>query len=419
GEITILSGNEDLIHIHTSVQARESILKNAAALDPAQDGNRYTYTIHTPLEDKLEKAVTFQVFITIPKILDSLESFHIEGANVEVSIGKISHTFIKHLHITNAKGDISIDNFFGEYASIESSHTGSIRGRFNVARLNATTKAGRIVSKVHLLNTDDQQPPPKVICQALHHTIGLRVDGTDLVGPFSVEAKTQCAPLDVKLLLSSEDQNFLGNFINFGGPTRLQMTDNYQGRIETRTHYGKIFIDEPKFVKLKDATLTVPSQSDRNYQSFLTESMMLASVGISPQSGYFLNGVSSKSASQGTSMSWGDDHHPHHLHKKGQSSSSYQNQPSSPDSINGSGPNSRPESMTGSFGDLPSSPTSPTSPSLPLPFGPKPNKSIFTDINNASDKDYIITRELIGTVGDGPGLVIVKNSSENIHVKLI
>src|SRR5690349_5150427 len=73
GEITILSGNEDVIQIRTSIQAKESILKNAAALEPVQDGNQYTYTIHTPLEEKLERSVTFQVFVTIPRQLDSLE----------------------------------------------------------------------------------------------------------------------------------------------------------------------------------------------------------------------------------------------------------------------------------------------------------------------------------------------------------
>lgn len=98
-----------MIQITTSVQAKESILRNAAALEPVQDGNRYTYTIHTPLEDKLEKSVTFQVFITIPRLLDSLESFTIEGTNIELAIGNISHTFIRNLSITNAKGDISID----------------------------------------------------------------------------------------------------------------------------------------------------------------------------------------------------------------------------------------------------------------------------------------------------------------------
>ncbi|KAF9101732.1 hypothetical protein BGX27_011354 [Mortierella sp. AM989] len=256
GDITILSGNEDMVQIHTSVQAKEAILKNAAALDPMQDGDQYIYTIHTPLEEKLEKSVTFQVFITIPRHLDSLESLTIEGTNIEVSIGNISHTFIKKLGISNIKGDISIDSFYGEHVEITNALGGNIKGKYSVARLNANAKNGRVIASVHLLNTDDEQPAPKIICQSLNHRIDLRVDGTDLVGPFSVEAKTQCAPLNVKLLLSSEDQKFLGNFINFGGPNRIRLSDNYQGRIETRTHYGKIFLDEPKFNRLKDATLT-------------------------------------------------------------------------------------------------------------------------------------------------------------------
>lgn len=104
-----MSGNDDMIHINTSVQAREAIIKNAAALEPMQDGNQYTYTIHTPLEEKLEKAVTFQVFVTIPRHLDSLESFTIQGANIELAVGNISHTFIKNFNISNSRGDISID----------------------------------------------------------------------------------------------------------------------------------------------------------------------------------------------------------------------------------------------------------------------------------------------------------------------
>lgn len=104
-----MSGNEDMIQIRTSVQAKGAIIKNAAALEPVQDGNQYRYTIHTPLEDKLEKAVTFQVFVTIPRQLDSLESFTIEGANLDLAIGDISHTFIRCLNINIGRGDTNID----------------------------------------------------------------------------------------------------------------------------------------------------------------------------------------------------------------------------------------------------------------------------------------------------------------------
>ena len=98
-----------MIQIRTSVQAKGSIIKNAAALEPLQDGNQYWYTIHTPLEDKLEKAVTFQVFVTIPRQLDSLESFTIEGANLDLAIGDISHTFIRCLNVNIGRGDTNID----------------------------------------------------------------------------------------------------------------------------------------------------------------------------------------------------------------------------------------------------------------------------------------------------------------------
>ncbi|KAG0021386.1 hypothetical protein BGZ80_002501 [Entomortierella chlamydospora] len=410
GDITILSGNEDMVQIHTSVQAKEVLIKNAAALEPIQDGDQYTYTIHTPLEEKLEKAVTFQVFITIPRHLDSLESFKIEGHHIEVAVGNIGHTFIRKLEIANIKGDISIDNFYGECATISSAQEGGIKGKFSVARLNTSTKSGRIISSAHLLNTDDQQPPPKVICQAMNHCIDLKVDGTDLFGPFSVEAKTQVAPLDVKILLSSEDQRFLGNFINFGGVSRVLLSDNYQGRIETRTHYGKIFIDEPRFVRLKDAMLSVPSKSDRDYYNHLAGDPMAAptpgSSSLLSSMSHISNKITSKGSSQGTTMSLSDDHPSHH--RRHPSTRSQNRQPSSPGSINSSGSNSRAESTTGSYLDNMSPPASPVSP------GSDRQKWI-----EDKDKDSIITRELIGTVGEGPGLVICKNSSEDIFVKLI
>lgn len=98
-----------MVHVKTSVQAKESIIRNAAALEPVQDGDQYTYTIHTPLEEKLEKAVTFQVFVTVPKSLESLESLTIQGTNLELSIGNISHTFIKNLSISSHRGDTTIE----------------------------------------------------------------------------------------------------------------------------------------------------------------------------------------------------------------------------------------------------------------------------------------------------------------------
>ncbi|KAG0303234.1 hypothetical protein BGZ98_006881 [Dissophora globulifera] len=409
GEITILSGNEDMIQIKTSVQARESILKNAAALEPVQEGNQYTYTIHTPLEDKLERAVTFQVFITIPRHLDSLESFTIEGSNVEVSIGNISHTFIRHLNITTNRGDISIDSFYGEFAVITSLTSGGIHGKYSVARLLANAKAGRIMSDVHLLNTDDQLPSPKVICQTANFRINLNVDGTDLFGPFTVEAKTQCAPLDVKALLASKDQRLLGNFINFGGPVRIRMSGNYQGRIETRTHYGKIHLEEPEFVRIEGAVLSIPSSSDRTLPTTLLAHSQDFSV---PQNGapttsaasHHSNVISSRTSSQGTSMSWGEDHHPH-------SSSHQTSLPPVPGSLNGSETRSKAQSTHGSLGESRST----------TGYARSTTGYARTEKQRKKDeeKDSVITREVIGTIGDGPGLVMVKNSSGDIAVELI
>ena len=105
----MLSGNDDMIHIRTSVQAKESIIRNAAELEPTQDGTYYTYTIHTPMEFKLEKAVTFQVFITIPRTLENLDSLTIQGENLELSIGNIGHTFIKNFSVSSHQGDTTIE----------------------------------------------------------------------------------------------------------------------------------------------------------------------------------------------------------------------------------------------------------------------------------------------------------------------
>ncbi|KAF9955404.1 hypothetical protein BGZ72_003753 [Mortierella alpina] len=441
-----------MVHIKTSVQAKESILKNAAALEPVQDGDRYTYTIHTPLEDKLEKSVTFQVFVTIPRHLDSLESFTVQGANVELAIGNISHTFIRNLSIHNSKGDISIDNFYGESATISSTTLGGISGKYSVARLVATAKSGRIASDVHLLNTDDQLPSPKVICSATNSRIDLNVDGSDLFGPFTVEAKTQCAHLDARILLASTEQRLLGNFINFGGPTRIRMSGNFQGRIETRTHYGKIFIDEPEFVRLEGAVLTVPSLSDRTLASLADydDGMGVTShqqqqhaqangtattASTSSAVSHHSNVMSSRASSQGTSMSWGekdlplhphDDHdflpaHPSHLrHSKPpplpqRANHGRHHNPTPPSSAGSSSHGSdshstRAESTTGSLNENRSVNGGPLSPSVS-----RTEKQRRKD----EERESIVTREMIGTIGQGTGLIMAKNSSGDITVELI
>ncbi|KAF9910194.1 hypothetical protein EC991_007121 [Linnemannia zychae] len=420
GEITILSGNEDVIQIRTSVQAKESILKNAAALEPVQDGNQYTYTIHTPLEEKLERSVTFQVFVTIPRHLDSLESFTIEGTNIELSIGNISHTFIKNFSIQNMRGDITIESFYGEIATIKNTLSGGISGKYSVARLIANAKSGKITSKVHLLNTDEQQPLPKVICATLHHPVSVDVDGTDLFGPFTVEAKTQCQPLDVKLLLANKEQRLLGNFINFGGPTRIKLSGNYQGRIEARTHYGKIVIDEPEFEILEGATLSIPSLSDRYHTkqqstpNLITSSASISSSGSSTH--HQSTAMSSRTSSQGSSSTvpstptgngsspstpvWDRDdprhqqsylNHPHN-------GSQYPHHHSAPVS----GTNSRDGSLHGSFSETRSVHTTKSSSDL-----------------GKKDKESVNTREVIGVIGHGTGLLMCKNQSGDIYISLI
>ncbi|KAG0281088.1 hypothetical protein BGZ95_006936 [Linnemannia exigua] len=419
GEITILSGNEDVIQIRTSVQAKESILKNAAALEPVQDGNQYTYTIHTPLEEKLERSVTFQVFVTIPRHLDSLESFTIEGTNIELSIGNISHTFIKNFSIQNVRGDITIESFYGEIATLKNTLSGGISGKYSVARLFANAKSGKITSKVHLLNTDEQQPAPKVICATLHHAVSVDVDGTDLFGPFTVEAKTQCQPLDVKILLANKEQRLLGNFINFGGTTRIKLSGNYQGRIEARTHYGKIVIDEPEFEILEGATLSIPSLSDRYHTreqsnpNLTTSSASISSSGSSTHH-HQSTAMSSRTSSQGSNSTtpstptsssstpavWDRDdprhqksylNHPHN-------GSQYPHHHSAPVS----GTNSRDGSLHGSFSETRSVHTVKSSSDL-----------------GKKDKESVNTREVIGVIGHGSGLLMCKNQSGDIYLSLI
>ncbi|KAF9542214.1 hypothetical protein EC957_002225 [Mortierella hygrophila] len=450
GEITIVSGNEDMIQIRTSVQAKGAIIKNAAALEPLQDGNQYRYTIHTPLEDKLEKAVTFQVFVTIPRQLDSLESFTIEGANLDLAIGDIGHTFIRCLNINIGRGDTNIDGFYGELATINNTNQGGIIGKFSVARLVAHARSGKINANVHLLNTDDQLPSPRVICSTANSRLDLEVDGSDIFGPFTVEAKTQCSPLEVKLHLSEttaalvaaaaavapeQQQRVLGNFINFGGATRIQMSRSFQGRLETRTHYGKIFVEDPEFSVIEDAVLTLPSASDRNAPTFFapTEPLSIHSgTAALPSPGSYLSNVlSSRSSSQGTTTSsWGgqDDHHsvpplsPASMHsqqylhfKKGIYTSSANKPPSAAgsggSSTHGSEHNSRAESTTGSLNDGGS---------------PGSASSVNGVISNRSEKQRkreeeewrFMTREVIGTYGQGVGLIMAKNSSGDIAVEL-
>ncbi|KAI1316160.1 hypothetical protein EDD11_010398 [Mortierella claussenii] len=433
GEITVLSGSEDMIHIKTSVQAKGSILKNAAALEPVQDGNRYTYTIHTPLEEKLERSVTFQVFVTIPRHLDSLESFTVQGTNIELSIGNISHTFIKSLAIQNVRGDITIDSFYGESAIIKNTMVGGISGKYSVARLLANAKSGKIQSKVHLLNTDESQPAPKVICATLHHPVTVSVDGTDLFGPLTVEAKTQCQPLDVKVLLASTEQKLLGNFINFGGPTKIRLSGNYQGRIETRTHYGKITIDEPEFERIEGATLSLPSLSDRNASGSVgslhhsnrshsggnhhhtVQSTLSSGSSSSNSSIHQSTAMSSRTSSQGSS-SWDKDdprHHQSYLNypytgNNTNGSQQQQHHPmnisSAPGSTMPSGANSRANSIHGSITET---------------------RSVFTTKSEKErkkkdeDKESTVTKEVIGTIGQGTGLIMAKNSSGDITISLI
>lgn len=394
-----------MIQIKTSVQAKESIIKNAAALEPLQNGNHYTYTIHTPTEEKLERSVTFQVFVTIPRQLDSLESFTIEGTNLSLSIGNIAHTFIKNFKLVNARGDITVESFYGESASIVNSVYGGIQGKYSVARLYANAKGGRITSKVHLLNTADDLPHPKVICTTMNHPVNVDVDGTDLFGPFAVEAKTQCRPLDIKILLASTEQRLLGNFINFGGPTKIRLSGNYQGRIETRTHYGKIFIDEPEFQRIEGATLTLPSLSDRKGSPISSSSISMASGASSSASSTHevpsSHVISSRtSSSQSTNMSSWDhpNSHPLPTHNPAITLNSV------PGTASNSGNNSRTESINGSLNETRSMHTT---------------KSVEKHRRKDEDKDSIITREMIGTIGHGSGLVMAKNSSGDITVSLI
>ncbi|KAF9571393.1 hypothetical protein EC968_000659 [Mortierella alpina] len=431
GEITILSGNDDMIHIRTSVQAKESIIKNAAALEPVQNGNTYTYTIHTPLEARLERSVTFQVFITIPRNLDSLESFAINGAHIELSIGNISHTFIKSFSVNNARGDITIESFYGEQATLKNSGTGGISGKYSVARLYANTKAGKIQSKVHLLNTDEQQPGPKVTCVTLNHPVNVAVDGTDLFGAFTVEAKTHTQPLDVKILLASTEQRLLGNFINFGAPTRIKLSGNYQGRIETRTHYGKIYIDEPEFERIEGAVLSLPSLSDRKTppssaspsstslvqpvpQRPVSSSNSSASSSASSPSpsivsaSYQSTPMSSRASSHGGTVWDKDDprHHQTYLSHPHNGSHNIDNYNSAPASVmaGSSGPTSRTGSMHGSFSESRSVHTT---------------RSEKERRRKEDDKDTAVTKEVIGTIGHGTGLVMAKNSSGDITISLV
>ncbi|KAF9911614.1 hypothetical protein BX616_010542 [Lobosporangium transversale] len=426
GEITILSGNEDMIHIKTSVQAKESILTNGAALEPIQIGDHYTYTIHTPLEDKLKSAVTFQVFITIPRHLESLESFTIHGSNIELSIGNISHTFIRTLAIQNCRGDITLESFYGESAIIKSTIAGSICGKYSVARLLANAKSGKIISEVHLLNTDESQPHPKVVCSTLHHPVILSVDGTDLFGQFAVEAKTQCQPLDVKVLLASPHQRLLGNFINFGGPARIRLSGNYQGRVETRTLYGRIIIDEPEFKKLEGATLSLPSPSGCKTSGLRLSSQLnfppsgagtgLSSLSSSSSSSSISSlhqsvAKSSRTSSQG-SVGWDRDDPRHILY-----SNDLNHQKHPFDQYSNVNSSSVPGSTI-----IPSGVNSYTNSIYESTIETKSTVTTNSEEDRKKKRDKekeSVVKELIGTIGHGAGLIMVKNRSGDIAVSLI
>ncbi|KAF9365687.1 hypothetical protein BGX34_008837 [Mortierella sp. NVP85] len=419
GEITVLSGKDDMIHIRTSVQAKESIIRNAAELEPTEDGTHYTYTIHTPMEFKLEKAVTFQVFITIPKTLESLDSLTIQGENLELSIGNIGHTLIKNFSVSSHQGDTTIENLYAESAIIKSVVAGSIFGKYSVARLYARAKCGKIKSDVHLLHTDESQPAPKVICSTVNYPIDIAVDGRDLSGPFTVEAKTQCQPLDVKIMLASEEQNLRGNFINFGGPTRVKLSRNYQGRIESRTHYGQIFIEEPEFKRIEGAVLSLPSASDRKTFSSAPNSYLssnsspstspspsvTSSVYSEPQSV-----VTSPILFSQESPSWSrEDPYAHHQPYYGQHSrrgSHGMTVHSSPASAMVSEASSCANSIYESLAETRSIRTI------------KSVKGRLKKKKRDAEKESN-TKEVIGTIGDGGGLVMVKNSSGDIAISLM
>lgn len=283
-----------------------------------------------------------------------------------------------------------------------------------MARLTAQTKTGKVCSEVRLLNTDDQGPHPKVVCSTANSRIDLQVDGTDLFCPFTVEAKTQCAPLESKIMLASKTQRLLGNFINFGGATKVRLSGNFQGRIESRTHYGKIFLEEPRFVKIEGAVMTIPSLSDRNASgsqlpsptTFHVQNLRSMASTVSHHS----NLLSPRTPSQETSMSWsGEDVQLYQQqqqqrppHSRVNSYHQQQQQPSPPGSINEL--DTRAESVTGSYVEC----RSPT-------ISSRSEKSKKKD----EDKESTVTRELIGTIGEGPGLIMIKNSSGDITVELI
>ncbi|KAG0239239.1 hypothetical protein B0O80DRAFT_483348 [Mortierella sp. GBAus27b] len=418
GEITILSGNDDTVHIRTSVQAKESIIRNAAELEPIHYGNTYTYNIHTPLEHKLEKSVTFQVFVTIPKTLQSLESLTIQGKNLELSVGNISHTFVRNLSVSCHRGDTTIENFYGDSVSIKTAVAGDICGKYMVANLSSQTKAGKIISNVRLLNTIDSQPSPRVLCSTYNSPVNILVDGTKLIGPFTVEAKTQCQPLDAKILLPDDEQCLRGNFINFGGPTRVKLSRNYQGRIESRTHYGKITLDEPEFKKIDGAMLSIPSPSDRNALTCMSTPHLLSpSTFLTSPSVLSLHQSSGLSSSVIETPSWDRDdsrhhrhrHHHHHHHRHQSSQHSGHNTMllgSSPVSAVVSEASSRANSIHDSMAETRSIR------SITSEKGRKKKK-------RGAEEESTITREVIGTIGHGNGLVLVKNSSGDIAVSLV
>ncbi|KAG0007114.1 hypothetical protein BGZ65_006659 [Modicella reniformis] len=396
GEFIILSGNVDMIHIKTCIQAKER-MKNTTTLEAIQDGNRYIFTIRTSLEEKHEKGVVFTVFVTIPRTLESLESFMIEGTNVEVSIGNLSQTFIKNLTVSKGKGNVTVDDFYGENVTITNAASGRIKGKYRVARFTAHTQSGKISSNVHLLNAIDEEPAPKVICSTKNSHVNLYVNGKDLFGPFTVEAKTQNATLNTMINLASKCHKLRGNFINFGGPIKLNLSKNYRGRIETRTHYGKIHMNEPEFFKLDGAILTKPSLSDLNRSSInctqLQTNQVQPSESTSTLSSDQSNEMSSWALSHSTGMSLEEEQHPH----RSDTHLDHLTQSSRPGSVIDSASSSRARSTKGSFSVI---------------------RSLSVGSRSRKERISSNTQEIIGTIGDGPGLLMAKNSSGDITVEL-
>lgn len=299
--------------------------------------------------------------------------------------------------------------------------SGSICGKYSVARLYARAKCGKVKADVHLLNTDESQPAPKVICSTVNYPIDIAIDGRDVFGPFTVEAKTQCQPLDVKIMLASEEQSLRGNFINFGGPTRVKLSRNFQGRIESRTHYGQIFIEEPEFRRIEEAVLSLPSPSDRKIFSSVPNSYLSSNSSPSPStspSPSVSSSVYSEPQSVVTSPilfsqespSWSREdpyaHHQPYYSQHSRRGSHGMTVHSSPASAMVSEASSCANSIYESLTETRSIRTV------------KSVKGRLKKKKRDADKESN-TKEVIGTIGDGGGLVTVKNSSGDIAISLM